>query len=210
MEWSTYNSQITKMRWKCRPLYMQILFQLIVALKTQLQHSFLHLQHTRHQLSLDDFSNCVAVLALDFDTPVSWAIRFRDFLGVCSSLVPKSSNFSLVNTRSLCFCFLSITNPVVLSLFTKLRIVCLLRTLSSRNFRLHFPTDPYFTWVTYRNTRCFKVYPHLYAPHCSITVTENKWLMDLITTAYWWQIINKLYAWTTLLAVWCNTVKSTC
>jgi hypothetical protein len=45
--------------------------QLIVSLKTQAQHSFLHLLHTRHQLSLDGFGNYVAVLALDFDTPVS-------------------------------------------------------------------------------------------------------------------------------------------
>jgi hypothetical protein len=37
----------------------------------QVQQSFLHLQHTGHQLSLDDFSNCAAVLAQDFDTPVS-------------------------------------------------------------------------------------------------------------------------------------------
>jgi hypothetical protein len=34
--------------------------------KTQVQHSFLHLEHTRHQFSLDGFSNCVAVLAQDF------------------------------------------------------------------------------------------------------------------------------------------------
>jgi isocitrate/isopropylmalate dehydrogenase len=39
--------------------------------KTQVQQSFLHLQHTRHKLSLDGFSNYVVVLALDFDTPVS-------------------------------------------------------------------------------------------------------------------------------------------
>jgi hypothetical protein len=64
------------------------------------QQSFLHLQHTRHQLLLNGFSNCVAILALDFDTPVSWARRFSDFLGVCSSLAPVPSNFS-VSTRRL-------------------------------------------------------------------------------------------------------------
>jgi hypothetical protein len=49
------------------------------------------------------FSNCVAVLALDFDTPVSWARHFSDFLGVCSSLAPMSSNFSSVSTWFLFF-----------------------------------------------------------------------------------------------------------
>jgi ABC-type cobalamin transport system permease subunit len=102
----------------------------------------------RHQLSLDGFSNCVAVLALDFDTPVSWATCFSDFLDVLSSLSHMSSNFSLISTQPLYFCFLSITSPIVLSLFTKLWIVCLLVTLSSRNLRRnflqHFPADPYF------------------------------------------------------------------
>jgi hypothetical protein len=37
------------------------------------------------------FSNCVAPLALDFDTPVSWARCCSDFLGVCLSLAPMSS-----------------------------------------------------------------------------------------------------------------------
>jgi hypothetical protein len=44
---------------------------------------------------------------------------------------------------------LSIKNPVVLILFTKLWIVCLLGTLSPRNlrrnYRHHLPADPYFT-----------------------------------------------------------------
>jgi hypothetical protein len=97
-------------------------------------------------------------LALDFDTLVSWATRFSDFLGVCSYLAAMSSNFSLVSTRRLWFCFLSIKNPIVLSLFIKLWIVCLLGTLSSRNyvqfFRRHFLADPHFTWVSYRNTGC--------------------------------------------------------
>jgi hypothetical protein len=48
------------------------------------------------------FSSCVAVLALDFDTPVFWARRFSDFLDVCSSLAPVSFNFS-VSTEHLCF-----------------------------------------------------------------------------------------------------------
>jgi hypothetical protein len=56
-----------------------------------------------------------------------WARRFSDFLGVCSSLASTrmSCNFS-VSTRRLCLCFLLINSPVVLSLFTKLWIVCLL------------------------------------------------------------------------------------
>jgi hypothetical protein len=45
--------------------------RLIVSLKTQVQQLFLNLQHTRVQLSLDNISNCVAVLAIDLDTPVS-------------------------------------------------------------------------------------------------------------------------------------------
>jgi hypothetical protein len=105
--------------WKRCPSTRKYLSELIVLLKIHVQQSFLHLQHTRHQLPLDGFSNCVAFLALDFDTPVSWARRFSDFLGACSNLAPVSSNFSSVSTQRLCFCFLSITSPVVLSLFTK-------------------------------------------------------------------------------------------
>jgi hypothetical protein len=79
-----------------------------------------------------------ALLALDFDTPVSWARRFSDFLGVCSSLARIWSNFSSVSTWRLCFVFVSIKNPVVLNLFTKLWIVCLLGTLSPRKFTSKF------------------------------------------------------------------------
>jgi hypothetical protein len=89
--------------------------------KTQAQQSFLHLYDIRHQLSLDGFSNCVSVHALDFDTPVSWARRFSDFRGECSSWAPRSSNISSASARRLCFVFLSSKRPVVLSLFTKLR-----------------------------------------------------------------------------------------
>jgi hypothetical protein len=86
------------------------------------------------------FSNCVALLTLDFDTPVVWAIHYNDFLGACSSLASMSSNFSSVSTPSLHFRFLSLESPVVLSLFTKLWIVCLLGTSQNlcRNFRQHF------------------------------------------------------------------------
>jgi hypothetical protein len=109
--------------WKRCPSTRKYLSQLIDSLKTHVQQSFLHLQDTRHQLSLNCFSNCVVVLALDFDTPVSWGRRFRDFISVCSSVVPMLSKFS-VSTRCLCLCFLSITSPVVIGLFTKLWIVC--------------------------------------------------------------------------------------
>jgi hypothetical protein len=109
--------------WKRYPSTRKYLSQLIVSLKNT-QQSFLHLQHTRHQLSRDGCSSCVVALALDFDTAISWARRFSDFLGVCSSLAPMSSNFSSVTTRRLCFVFVSIKSPVVLSLFTKLWIVC--------------------------------------------------------------------------------------
>jgi hypothetical protein len=53
------------------PSSLHIDFFAIVSLKTQVHHSFLHLQHIRHQLSVDGFSNCVAVRTLNFDTPVS-------------------------------------------------------------------------------------------------------------------------------------------
>jgi hypothetical protein len=105
-----------------------------------------------------------------------WKFAYECFLsallpfeGYCCKLFlshnPRRKNhtdhFSSVSTWRLCFVFLSPKCPVVLSLFTKLWIVCLLGTLSSRNlrrnFRRHFPADPYFTWVSYRNTRCSKV-----------------------------------------------------
>jgi hypothetical protein len=73
------------------------------------------------------------------------------------------------NSSALCFCFLSVKSPVVLSLFTKLWIAYLLGTLLSLNSRLNFlrrfHADPCFTQTSYRNTRCFKVY-HL-LPHCN-------------------------------------------
>jgi hypothetical protein len=64
--------------WKRCPFTRKYLSQLIISLKTHVQQSFLYLQHTRQQLSLDGFSNCVAVLALGSDTPVSWARRFNE------------------------------------------------------------------------------------------------------------------------------------
>jgi hypothetical protein len=108
-----------------------------------------HSSHRRKRFWFTLWRNFVALLALEFETPVYWARRCSDFLGVCSSLAPISSNFSSVSTRRLCFCFLSIKSPVDLSLFTKLWIVCLLRTLSPRNlrrnFRRRFLADPHFT-----------------------------------------------------------------
>jgi hypothetical protein len=73
-----------------------------------------------------------------------------------------------------------------------------------RNFRLHFTAEPYFTYVSYsyRSTRCSEVY-------CTMTVTYCNWeqrLMELITAAYCWQIINS-HAWTTQLTVKHNAVK---
>jgi hypothetical protein len=138
LEWSSYNSQITggvKNAALCTCRYFS---QLIVSLKNKAQQSFLHLHHTRRQLSPDGFSSCVALLALDFDSPVSWARRFSDFIGVCSSLAHVSYKFSSVSTRRLCFCFLPIKSLVVVSLFTKLWIVCLLGTLSSQNLCQNF------------------------------------------------------------------------
>jgi hypothetical protein len=109
-EWSSYNSQITGGVENAVLSIHRYFSQLTFVKKTQVQQSFLHWQHTIHQLSLDGFSNCVAILALDFDTPVSWARCFSDFLRVCSTLGPTAFNFS-VSTRRLCFCFLPITSP---------------------------------------------------------------------------------------------------
>jgi hypothetical protein len=162
--------------------------------------------------------------------------------------------FSSVSTRRLCFWFLSIKSPVVLSLFTKLWIVCLLGTLSSRNFCRHFLVDPYIShscqieihaalkytvpWRTTLLTNCnweemangadncclhSFIHQWLYSPFVGLwpllqfrnlfyTVGRNPWTSDQlvarhlpihrttqtsmprvgITTAYCWEIINKL------------------
>jgi hypothetical protein len=97
-----------------------------------------------------------------------------------------SSNFSSVGTRHLCFGFLFIKS-LVLCLFTKMWIVRLLWTFSSRNlrrnFRRHFLADPHTPpWST-----------------TTLTVTQHKWLNGPITAAYCWQI--KSYASSALLAV---------
>jgi hypothetical protein len=135
-------------------------------------------------------------LTLDFDTPVIWARHFSDFLGVYSSLAPLSSNFFSVSTRCLYFCFLSIKSPVVLSLFTKSWIVCLLGTLSSwnlrRNFRQNFLIDPVFLIGVIQKYTLLWSIPHHDVPHRWVTAAENKFRMELITAAYCWQIINKL------------------
>jgi hypothetical protein len=124
--------------WKCCPSTRKYLLRLIALLKnTHMTILLMHLQHTRHQLLLDGFSNCVAVLALDLATPISWVRRFGDFLGVCSNLVPMSSNFSSVSTR--CICFFSIKCPIVLSLFIKLWIVCLLGNFYHKIYVKIFP-----------------------------------------------------------------------
>jgi hypothetical protein len=86
-----------------------------------------------------------------------WHSSLSDFLGECSSLAPMSSNFSSVSTQHSC-----IKTPADISLFTKLRIVCLLGLLSSRNlhqnFSQHFLEDLYFTQGSHRHTCCSKVY----------------------------------------------------
>jgi hypothetical protein len=154
------------------------------------------------------FSNRVAILSLHFDTPVSSARRFTDFLGVCSNPAPIVSNFSSVSTWLLYFCFLSIESPIDLSLFTKLWIVCLLGTFSARNlcqyFRRHFLEDPYFM-------RC-----HTAAIHVALKYTAQ-WRNTLSTNCNWEQMANgadncrplltNSHEWTALLSVKHNTVK---
>jgi hypothetical protein len=80
--------------------------------------------------------------------PYECFLSVLPFEGYCYKLCPSNNprrknhtdHFS-VSTRGLCFVFLSVKSPVVLSLFTKSWIVCLLGTLSSWNFRRHFPAD---------------------------------------------------------------------
>jgi hypothetical protein len=83
------------------------------------------------------FSSCVTLLSLEFDTPVSWARRFSDFFGVCSSLAPVSCNFSSVITRHICFCFLSVKSPVDVSSQNCELSVCW-KFFSSRNLHRNF------------------------------------------------------------------------
>jgi hypothetical protein len=98
------------------------------------------------------FSNFVAVLALDFDTPVSWARRSSDFLGVCSSLAAVLSNFSVSTPCALRVplvkvyspnCELSAGNTSIMKFTSTFS-----STLASRS-AFHVP---------YRNTRCSKVF----------------------------------------------------
>jgi hypothetical protein len=70
-------------------------------------------------------------------------------------------------------------------------------TLSSR-FVFHIGVIQKYTFL--------ESIPHHGVPHCSLTVTENKWLMELITAVYCWQIIHS-HAWASLLAVKLNVIK---
>jgi hypothetical protein len=105
---------------------------------------------------------------------------FSDFLDVCSSLAPISSNFSLVSTRSYVFVSCILKSPVVLNLFTKLWIVCLLGTLSwrnlRRNFLRHFLADPYFTYVS--------------EIHVALKYT-SPWCTTLLTNWNWEKMANE-------------------
>jgi hypothetical protein len=100
-----------------------------------------------------------------------------------------SSNFSSVSTRRLCFCLFFIKNPVVLRLFSKFWVLCLLskfsQTLSIRSVLR--------VGVIQKYTLLWSM-PHHDGTRRSVVVTdENKWLMEPITNAaYCWQIINKL------------------
>jgi hypothetical protein len=129
-----------------------------------------------------------------FDTPLSWARHFTNFLRVCSSLAPVSSHFSSVSIRRWCFCSLSIRSSVDLSLFTKLRIVWMLGTfyhnIYVEIFNDTFEQTRISRTLSYRNTLCSKA-AHHDGTHCSLTVTKNKRLMGLITAAHCRQIINK-------------------
>jgi hypothetical protein len=122
----------------------------------KMPYSLQHIQHTRHKLSLDGFSNCVAILALDFNTPVSWARCFSDFLGVCLSLSPMSCNFSVSTLR----CSKSIHqivnagNPFITKFMSKVLSILLSRSI------FHIAVIQKYT--------CSKVYHILLAPHYSL------------------------------------------
>jgi hypothetical protein len=127
------------------------------------------------------------------ETLVSWARRFSDFLGVCSSLAPMASNLS-VSTPWLCFFFLSKVYSPNCELFVRWE---------------HFHHETYvdifantFQQIHISHSCQTKTYAALTytAPWCTTQLTENKQLMEMVTAAYCWQNINSR-AWTTQLAV---------
>jgi hypothetical protein len=97
-------------------------------------------------------------------------------------------------TWYLCFCFLSVKSPVVLSLFTKLWIV-----LSAGNSFITKFTSTFLPALSNRSVfhmgdiqkyTLLESILHHDLPYCALTVPENKWLMELISATYCWQIIN--------------------
>jgi hypothetical protein len=115
---------------------------------------------------MDGFSNCVAVLALNVDTSVSWARRFTDFLGVCSSLAHMAYNVSLGKNLTLMFLFL------VYEEFRSKFIRQIMKCLSAGKF---FVTNcaSKFSSRSVFHVRVIQKYtlpwstPHLDVPHCS-------------------------------------------
>jgi hypothetical protein len=89
-------------------------------------------------------------------------------------------------------------------------IVCLLGTLSSWNLCWNFlltvsSRSIFHTGVIQKYALLWSILHHN-RTHCSLITTENKWLMEMITAAYCWQIINS-HTWTALLAVKHNAIK---
>jgi hypothetical protein len=65
--------------------------------------------------------------------------------------------------------------------------------LSSWNFYQHFlPDHISHGWCVLVVPVVLLSISHHDIPHCALTVAENKWLMEVITAAYCWRIINKL------------------
>jgi hypothetical protein len=89
------------------------------------------------------------------------------------------SNFSSVNTQCLCFCFLSIKNPVVLSLLTKLWIVCW----------QFFHHETYVEIFAYTFQQIHSSHSCHTEIHVALKYTEP-WHTTLLTNCNWEQMAN--------------------
>jgi hypothetical protein len=124
------------------------------------------------------FSNCVALLALYYDTPVSWARRFVDFLGVCSSLALTSSNFSSVSTRRLCFGYCLLRVPLIKFIHQIVNYLC-----AVNSFIMKF-TVKFSPILSHRcHTEMHVALKYTTSWWSTLLANCNKQLMELITAA---------------------------
>jgi hypothetical protein len=117
-----------------------------------------------------------------FDNPLSWARHFSDFLDVYSSLTPMSSTFPQQALGPYVFvscllrfplilvyspnCELSDGNSFIMKFTLKCSPTLSIRSVFHVGVRTEIHVAPKYTTHD--------------ATHCSIIVTENKWLMELI------------------------------